>query len=57
MDALCLLAEHRTNPEIACSLCVSVNTIKTHLKNVYGKLGVSNRREAIAKARELVLVE
>jgi LuxR family maltose regulon positive regulatory protein len=56
LDVLRLLAEHRTNQEIAHSLCVSVNTIKTHLKNVYGKLGVSNRREAIAKAKALNLV-
>jgi LuxR family maltose regulon positive regulatory protein len=56
MDVLHLLAEHRTNQEIAQSLCVSVNTVKTHLKNVYGKLGVSNRREAIAKAKELGLL-
>jgi LuxR family maltose regulon positive regulatory protein len=56
LDVLRLLADGRTNQEIAQALCVSVNTVKTHLKNVYGKLGVNNRREAIAKAKKLDLV-
>jgi LuxR family maltose regulon positive regulatory protein len=57
LDVLHLLADGLTNQEIAQALCVSVNTVKTHLKNVYGKLGVHSRREAAAKAKELGLVQ
>jgi LuxR family maltose regulon positive regulatory protein len=56
LDVLYLLADGQTNREIAQALCVSVNTVKTHLKNIYGKLGVSNRRQATAKAEELGLI-
>ena len=56
LDVLRLLADGQTNQEIARALCVSVNTVKTHLKNVYGKLGVSNRRKATASAREFGLI-
>ncbi len=41
-----------TNSEIAESLCVSVNTIKTHTRNIYAKLGVSNRAEAVFRAKQ-----
>ena len=56
LDVLYLLTDGQTNREIAQALCVSINTVKTHLKNVYGKLGVSNRRQATAKAEELGLI-
>jgi len=56
LDVLRLLAEDRTNQEIAHALYVSVNTVKTHLRNVYGKLGVNARREASAQARKLGLL-
>jgi LuxR family maltose regulon positive regulatory protein len=56
LDVLRLLADGLTNQEIAQALCVSVNTVKTHLKNIYGKLGVHNRREATAQAKKLGLV-
>jgi len=56
MDLLPLLAAGQTYHEMARTLCVSTNTIKTHLKHIYGKLGVRNRREAVAKARELDLL-
>ena len=56
MEILQLLVEGRTYHEIAQALCVSVNTIKTHLKNICGKLGVHNRREATALAKKLDLV-
>ena len=56
LEVLQLLADGQTNHEIAQALCVSINTVKTHLKNIYGKLGVHNRREAAAKARELDLL-
>ncbi len=41
-----LLVAGRSNPEIAEYLVVSVNTVKAHLKNIYRKLGVSNRMQA-----------
>jgi LuxR family maltose regulon positive regulatory protein len=56
LEVLQLLVEGQTYQEIAQALCVSVNTIKTHLKNIYGKLGVGNRREATAQAKKLGLV-
>ncbi|MBE9508488.1 MAG: hypothetical protein IMY86_10605, partial [Chloroflexi bacterium] len=56
LEVLPLLVEGRTYYEIAQTLCVSVNTVKTHLKSIYGKLGVHSQREAVAKARELNLL-
>nr|WP_240942768.1 LuxR C-terminal-related transcriptional regulator [Planosporangium thailandense] len=45
-----------SNPEIASMLCVSANTVKTHVKNVYRKLGVGRRRDAIRRAQEVGLI-
>jgi LuxR family maltose regulon positive regulatory protein len=45
-----------SNAEIATELLLSVNTVKTHLKSVYRKLGVDRRREAVVRARELELL-
>ena len=56
LGVLGLLAGGHTNQEIALALCVSVNTVKTHLKNIYGKLGVHSRSEATARAKELGLL-
>ncbi|MBN1439640.1 MAG: response regulator transcription factor [Anaerolineales bacterium] len=53
LDVLRLLAAGRSNPEIAEALYVSLNTVKAHVKSVFGKLGVHNRSQALLKAQEL----
>lgn len=55
-QVLKLLAAGRSNPEIAQELVVSLNTIKTHLKHIYSKLGVRSRQEASAVAQRLGLL-
>ncbi|MBZ0307165.1 MAG: response regulator transcription factor [Anaerolineae bacterium] len=47
-EVLEFMAKGMTNPEIAHKLSVSENTVRFHLKNIYSKLGVSNRTEAAA---------
>jgi LuxR family maltose regulon positive regulatory protein len=56
LQVLRLLSAGHTNQEIAAALHVSINTVKTHLKNIYGKLGVNNRRKATAQAKKLGLI-
>jgi LuxR family maltose regulon positive regulatory protein len=56
LDTLKLIAENLMNQEIADKLFISVNTVKTHLKNINLKLGVVNRAEAVTKAKELRLI-
>jgi LuxR family transcriptional regulator, maltose regulon positive regulatory protein len=56
LAVLRFLPSHMTNQEIADSLFLSINTIKTHLSSVYRKLGVLNRRQAIAQGRRLELL-
>jgi LuxR family maltose regulon positive regulatory protein len=51
-----LIAEGLTNKEVARELVLSVGTVKVHAHNIYGKLGVSGRTQAIAKGRELGLL-
>ncbi len=50
------LTEGLTSPQIAQKLFVSTNTVRTHLNNIYGKLDVHNRTQAILKARALGLL-
>ncbi len=52
-DVLELLADRLTNKEIAQRLHIAAETVKRHLGNVYSKLHVHGRREAVAKARAL----
>lgn len=56
-EALRLLAAGLTNREIAAALAISPETVKKHTGSIYGKLGVSNRTEAAARARELDLLD
>ena len=56
LDVLRLLADGRTNPEIAAELFLAVGTVKRHVHNILGKLNVANRREAVRRARELALL-
>jgi LuxR family maltose regulon positive regulatory protein len=53
LEVLHLLAEGLTNPEIASRLFLSLNTVKVHTRNIYGKLDVHNRTQAVAMARAL----
>jgi LuxR family maltose regulon positive regulatory protein len=53
LEVLQLIAEGLTNPEIASRLFITLNTVKAHSRNIYGKLGVRNRTHAVAKGRTL----
>src|SRR6266487_971648 len=56
-DVLKLVLEGASNREIARQLVLSVNTVKKHVLNIYGKLNAHNRAQAIAKARMLSLLQ
>jgi LuxR family maltose regulon positive regulatory protein len=56
-EVLRLIVTGLKNQEIADQLVISVATVKRHISNLYGKLGVSHRTQAIAKARELGLLQ
>ena len=53
LQVLRLLPTNLTTPEMAESLYIGVNTVRSHIKNIYSKLGVHKRSEAVAKARDL----
>jgi LuxR family maltose regulon positive regulatory protein len=55
-DVLRLLATDLDGPAIARELFVSVNTMRTHTKGIYAKLGVNSRRAAVGRAKELDLL-
>ena len=56
IDVLRLLGSDLAGPDIARELVVSLNTLRTHTKNIYAKLGVTSRRAAVHRARELDLM-
>jgi LuxR family maltose regulon positive regulatory protein len=55
LDVLRLLRSDLSGPEVARELHVSLNTLRTHTKHIYTKLGATNRREAVTRATELGL--
>jgi LuxR family maltose regulon positive regulatory protein len=57
LDTLQLLGRRLYNKEIADELSISVETVKTHIKNIFQKLDVSNRRAAVSRAEALDLLE
>ena len=56
LEVLRLLAGDLTGPDIARELYVSLNTLRTHTKHIFAKLGVTSRREAVTRANELGLL-
>ncbi len=56
LDVLRLLAEGLTNQEIGQKLYISLPTVKTHTANIYGKLGINSRKDAVTRARALGLL-
>jgi LuxR family maltose regulon positive regulatory protein len=57
LKVLRLLATGMSNPEIANELCVAVSTVRSHCKNIYGKLGVHRRWDAVQLAQALGLLK
>jgi LuxR family maltose regulon positive regulatory protein len=56
IEVLRLLGSELDGPEIARELTVSLNTVRTHTKSIYAKLGVNSRRAAVRRAAELELL-
>ena len=57
LEVLRLLADGRSNKEIASNLDVSPNTVKTHVARLFEKLEVRRRTQAILRARELGMLQ
>ncbi len=57
LEVLALLAAGHSNAEIAARLVIAIGTVKRHINNIYGKLEVQSRTQAIAKARRLSLLD
>ena len=56
-EVLHLIALGYSNQQIADELFVSLNTVKTHVKNIYSKLGVQRRTQAVAEAKRLEILD
>ena len=56
LEILQLIADGLTNQKIGTKLYLSLNTVKAHTRNIYGKLGVNSRTQAVARARALGLI-
>ena len=56
LEVLQLIAAGLTNPEIASRLFLALNTVKAHTRNIYGKLNVHSRTQAVARSQELGLL-
>jgi LuxR family maltose regulon positive regulatory protein len=56
MEVLALIAEGKSNQQISAQLYLALNTVKRHVYNIYAKLGVEKRTQAILKARQLGLI-
>jgi len=56
LEVLALMAAGLSGPQIAARLYLSANTIKTHVRNIYSKLNVNSRAEALTVARSLDLL-
>jgi LuxR family maltose regulon positive regulatory protein len=57
LEVLAMLAAGRSNQGIASQLVISLDTVKKHVSHVLGKLGAANRTEAVARGRELGLID
>jgi LuxR family maltose regulon positive regulatory protein len=57
LDVLQLIAEGLTNQEVGSRLYLTLNTIKAHTRNIYSKLGVNSRTQAVARARALGILK
>jgi LuxR family maltose regulon positive regulatory protein len=55
LEVLRLIAGGKSNKAIADELYLSVGTVKRHVNNIYSKLGIENRSQAVSRARELGL--
>jgi LuxR family maltose regulon positive regulatory protein len=56
LEVLRLIATGQSNSEIAQALVIALSTVKTHTNTIFGKLGVSSRTQAVARARDLQLI-
>ncbi|MEO0561759.1 MAG: LuxR C-terminal-related transcriptional regulator, partial [Chloroflexota bacterium] len=56
LDVLRLLRGDLSGPEIARELVISLNTFRTHSKNIYSKLAINSRRAAVRRAIEINLI-
>jgi LuxR family maltose regulon positive regulatory protein len=56
LEVLRLLTTHLSSTEIARELIISVNTVRSHIRSIYSKLGVHSREDAVQRAEKLDLL-